>query len=953
MRRNERGLALLLVVSLMALVTLIVVSLAVITRIETSVGQVRSEQNRARENALFGLRSALGRLQEAAGPDRRVTATAEATGNTLNPHWVGVWRTDRSEPATWLVSGVSPDPNNPLGETRQTVELVSGESSSARQVLVPLEILSDTNGSEQVRGGFAYYVADQGLKAQLAAAEPTPTIDDYFGQRRLLMGGSRALGFGDTVGIDSAGVDFQEGLGDVLDLEQIRLLQPDNATDIRERWHDYSGWSRGLLVNTRDGGLKTDLSLEGDRAIPGLSRFSDLATPARAASLSPTYPMRAASTAAGELYDGIHPIVTQIGVQFSVHTISATSRTLETRLRFFVELVNPYTAALEPEDLRLVVSGLPGQIDIEARTAGTSNDHGVANVNLEALYALHRDPDGRAAVEFDLPFAANRWEPGRLISWRLQSGNTMGESANREMVFDASTRTSFWRERPNTGLDGPDALVGSSELRFTGSDDWQIRFSLQRLNGEELMSGELPDFFQVESAWLDANSTLPDFGVEARLVDRNEFQGPSGQSTWLRDGLDADLRRLILAEAMWIPKVDLESASYNVAFSSPNSGVEARQVFNRYPVDRPFLSFYQPAYNNDVALFELPRQAWLSVGALQHLSFPDGPIYNVGNSWSQRNAWFDQFFFSGRESGTLDSSSAPSPVLERMESATNLVDPLSAQQWWVTGAFNVNSVRPAAWAALLRGLGTGVGDLAMSYTTHADDTGEVNGSDAVVLNRPMARFPQSAGETWEISPNPDNFQAILRTYRRGARSLSDGQVTGLADLLASSIQERIAAIGPYRSIAEFLAPNGSRFAGRNVIEHAIAIYDQNAAEADRINWDQYFPDAPVPIDEAAPSFLTSADFMTPLAPQLSARSDTFVIRAYGESVPETTRDAYGASVPLGRAWVEALVQRFPDGVDASDYVQSDPEDWRSPIRDENWGRRFRVIALRWLREEDL
>jgi hypothetical protein len=93
--------------------------------------------------------------------------------------------------------------------------------------------------------------------------------------------------------------------------------------------------------------------------------------------------------------------------------------------------------------------------------------------------------------------------------------------------------------------------------------------------------------------------------------------------------------------------------------------------------------------------------------------------------------------------------------------------------------------------------------------------------------------------------------------------------------------------------------------------------------------------------------------MTPLAPQISARSDTFLIRAYGEVVPETPAANYDRETATARAWVEALVQRFPEGVDASDYVQADDADWRNPVADENWGRRFRVIALRWLTEEDL
>jgi hypothetical protein len=240
-------------------------------------------------------------------------------------------------------------------------------------------------------------------------------------------------------------------------------------------------------------------------------------------------------------------------------------------------------------------------------------------------------------MEFDLPIEVARWEPGRTISWRLPSGNTMGEAANRELVYDASTRTSYWRERPGAVLDGPDALVNSSELRFTGTDDWLIRFSLQRANGEELLSGELPEFFRVETAWQDANSTLPDFGVEARLVDRNESQTPAGDSTWMVELLDVDNWRGDFAADLWVPQIDLESASYNVSFSSPNSGVEARQLYNRDPVNRDYLSYYQPGYNTDVALFELPRQPWLSVGALQHLPFRTGPVYNVGNSWSEQN----------------------------------------------------------------------------------------------------------------------------------------------------------------------------------------------------------------------------------------------------------------------------------------------------------------------------
>ena len=82
--RGERGLALLLVVSLMALVTLIVVSLALVTRLETRVGNVQSEAARARQNAMVGLEMALGRLQSAAGPD---CSAVNFSGGTSVPAW--------------------------------------------------------------------------------------------------------------------------------------------------------------------------------------------------------------------------------------------------------------------------------------------------------------------------------------------------------------------------------------------------------------------------------------------------------------------------------------------------------------------------------------------------------------------------------------------------------------------------------------------------------------------------------------------------------------------------------------------------------------------------------------------------------------------------------------------------------------------------------------------------
>src|SRR5690606_33892559 len=114
-----------------------------------------------------------------------------------------------------------------------------------------------------------------------------------------------------------------------------------------------------------------------------------------------------------------------------------------------------------------------------------------------------------------------------------------------------------------------------------------------------------------------------------------------------------------------------------------------------------------------------------------------------------------------------------------------------------------------------------------------------------------------------------------------------------------------AAGGPFRSLEEFLAPtslfagtisNGGALAPRSLLEAAIADAGINAS-----------------IPEFSSQWLTQADIMTALAPVLFARSDTFLVRTYGEAVnparlPINHRagDVIPNAAIEGRAWAEAL-----------------------------------------------
>ncbi len=601
--------------------------------------------------------------------------------------------------------------------------------------------------------------------------------------------------------------------------------------------------------------------------------------------------------------------------------------------------------------MRLQIYGLPETVQVESRTLSNGSDQGNAIINLAESFAEHRGPAGERYLQFELPIKEASWAAGRVYNWKLPSGGAMADTADRSLEVDSAVRNSYWAIRPGVAMSGPDRRETDTELRFSTAGNWNIRAVITNSSSQILGDYHFPEFDATETAWLSATSPEADFGLGVRMVDRMDAETTVGDSTWLREVLPGDLRRQQYDASFFVPMIDLETASYHYDFARTYSSVEKRQVFNR-GLESPAWSTFQPHYNYDIALFELPRDAPVSIGSLQHLAFQDGPIYNLGNSWSEHNGWFDRYFLSAREDSGAALAVARNQSLHRIESAT--VTPNTASGWWIEGAFNLNSVSVDAWAAVLRGLGGGGVDYAFDFLTH-NPRGEVIGVSRETIDRPVvARFAQSAGVLWEATPVDFDgiYQAGLRTYRRGIRSLTAAQVEGLAAQITKHVAAHAASAGPYRSVRAFLAADPA-WNGDNLLEDSIKQYDESVDPAKRINWDHFFPDDPLPIDRAAPAYLTSGDLMTALAPFVTTRSDTFKVRLYGETVSPMTAAKFSGAEPHARAWLEAIVQRFPDGVSQSDFKAAGSDEWTQLIAEPNWGRRFRVLSLRWLKEEEL
>ncbi len=275
------------------------------------------------------------------------------------------------------------------------------------------------------------------------------------------------------------------------------------------------------------------------------------------------------------------------------------------------------------------------------------------------------------------------------------------------------------------------------------------------------------------------------------------------------------------------------------------------------------------------------------------------------------------------------------------------------------GAFNLNSVNASAWAAMLRSVRFPVASAPFTFLDASTATGTA--SDGARENvtsgdAQFFRFSHSAQETYQIDEANDDSLARTRNFRQGMRTLSASQVSALAAKIAELVRLKIGSTdpllgGPFRSLEEFLSPSalfagldteGNPSAPRSLLEAAIADASINT-------------DANGAALEFSSQFLTQADIMTALAPVLFPRSDTFVIRTHGQAVNPIT------GAVEGRAWCEATVQRLPDyveppqivnGVQRGDAADVLPADLTSEVNKVH-GRRFKIVAFRWLTLSDI
>ena len=316
------------------------------------------------------------------------------------------------------------------------------------------------------------------------------------------------------------------------------------------------------------------------------------------------------------------------------------------------------------------------------------------------------------------------------------------------------------------------------------------------------------------------------------------------------------------------------------------------------------------------------------------------------------------------------------------------------------GAFNVNSTSVEAWTAFL---GAAKGQVMAGVERNSPSTSN------------NARFPRALAKVASTAAGGD---AIDESNWQGFANLSDAQLEALAKAIVAENKARFALqrrterelsrapgprlfagltqpVTPYLGLAEFinrfLTPE--TWANRcGALQAAILRADQQHAAGISDRLFAGLPDLRItpaalqtptagtfPHPEnldlraqggstsrahtalGAPGNLLQSDLLQALGPALATRSDTFTLRCFGE--------ASALSGENGMAWMEVVVQRVPEFVDATNPAETSnsapkplapgpaTEDASvsptlTPVN-QLLGRRFKVISMRWIQGNEI
>lgn len=269
-RHNKSGFALVVTLSLMILLTVIAVGLLSLSSIALRSSSGEANSSIARANARMALMIAVAELQKHAGADQRVTGCADMLdANSPNPVWTAVWNSRGGEPA-FLVSGneqaamnletipaAQPTPYfnaQTKLQDKDSITLFGSKLTNTEQVRAPLV---KVKGNE---GAYAYWVADEGVKARFNIPNPyapgEPNADQPLAAAVSQSNSPRYA----SSDLKTNWPSDNKNAKLAITLSQGQLVAPNSNKFAESYFHSLTPYSRGLLTDAKNGGLKRDLT---------------------------------------------------------------------------------------------------------------------------------------------------------------------------------------------------------------------------------------------------------------------------------------------------------------------------------------------------------------------------------------------------------------------------------------------------------------------------------------------------------------------------------------------------------------------------------------------------------------------------------------------------------------------------------------------------------------------
>ena len=170
--------------------------------------------------------------------------------------------------------------------------------------------------------------------------------------------------------------------------------------------------------------------------------------------------------------------------------------------------------------------------------------------------------------------------------------------------------------------------------------------------------------------------------------------------------------------------------------------------------------------------------------------------------------------------------------------------------------------------------------------------------------------------TTPLTPSAGLTDRLTKSYTLGMISKSNLQTASLLTAPASSLPSPPTAYPP------FVNPTN------------IESYEENSPTTNRTH-----------AAMGTPGNLLQSDLLQSLGSAMATRSDTFLLRVYGE--------ASSIEGAIGKNWIEAVVQRLPEFIDPADAPETPLSSVTFSVTNKSLGRRFKIISYRHLKPDEI